>query len=200
MNDRVNLTEEEKERITTDLIGKLQLLRDRDWPADRASLARLRRSLGQTDYSSDTGSVVQPFLHRNTPDEIEETLYVIGPLFAFHRLPFSGERRANMGDHFRMVADGDLSSAVERRFLSLLACEPDELPDALRQAVTLLKSRDIPINWHRLFLDVYEWLDRRPQGEQKRQSVRLRWSRALWRLPKRQAQVDEEQPLSETNL
>jgi CRISPR system Cascade subunit CasB len=194
MSERVWLNYQQIEASAAELVGKLELMHDRNLPDDRARLAKLRRGLGLSLNDVTASDVVQPLLWEDAPREIEQTLYLIGPLFAFHRLPYDGHRRGNMGDHFRALSAGEeLNSAVERRFLSLLAAEPDELPDALRQAVALLRAKDVAVNWRQLFVDVYRWLDRSPFGEQKRQDVRLAWSRALWRLPPRQVAADESQ-------
>jgi CRISPR system Cascade subunit CasB len=185
-----------------DLIYALEQMRDRDEGSDRANFASLRRGMGQPRGAVlEASRVVQRLLDDDTPLSVEETLYVIAPLFAFHRLPYTGEPRDNIGDHFRALFDEneDPPRNVERRFIALLASEPDDLPDALRQAVSLLKSKDVPVNWRRLFRDVQQWLNRSAAGGEQRQAVRLRWSRQFWRLPARKTPSAVQQPLSEPN-
>ena len=66
--------------------------------------------------------------------------------------------------------------ALERRFTALLAAHPDDLPDYLRQAVSFLKSKDVPINWNQLLWDLQDW-DKR---EDPKYSVQKKWARAFW--------------------
>ena len=183
---------------TYELIGALERLHDNN---DRARLASLRRGLGQPPGAVPEASrVIEHMLDEDDPPWIADTLYVVAPLFALHQMSDTGNRWSNMGDHFRALfgKDEDPPSNVERRFLALLSSEPDDLPDALRQAVSLLKSKDVTVNWHRLFDDVQKWLDRRPEGEEKRQEVRLRWSCHFWRLSGQQTGSDSQQ--AETEL
>ena len=182
---------------TYKLIGALERLRDNK---DRARLASLRRGLGQQPGTVlEASRVIEHILDEDDPPWVADTLYVIAPLFAFHSASHKGDRRKDMGDHFRALFDRDEEPPpnVERRFLALLSSEPDDLPDTLRQAVSLLKSKEISVNWHRLFDDVQKWLDRRPEGDEKRKSVRLRWSRNFWRLSSQKTGSDSQQAKSE---
>ena len=167
-----------------DLIRELERLREQN---DRATLASLRRGMGQPPGTVvETSRVVEHMLDEDDPPWVRDTLYLIAPLFAFHPASETGERWSNMGSHFRRLfgENEEPPTNIERRFMALLTSEPDDLPDVLRQAISLLKSKDVPVNWLRLFEDVQRWLDSRPEGEERRQEVRLRWSRSFWRLPK----------------
>ena len=153
---------------------------------DRAALASLRRGMGQPPGAVlETSRIVEHMLDEDDQDYIRETLYVIAPLFAYHPASEAGDRwKINMGSHFRKLfgENEEPPANVERRFMALLSSEPDDLPDTLRQAVSLLKSKDESVNWLNLFDDVQKWLDRRPEGERRRKEVRLRWARSFWRL------------------
>jgi CRISPR type I-E-associated protein CasB/Cse2 len=175
-----------------ELIAALERLRDSN---DRARLSSLRRGLGQPPGAVlEASRVVEHLLDEDDPPWTEDTLYIIGSLFAFHPLPYTGDRWHNMGDHFRaLYPEGeDPPPNVERRFLASLSSEPDDLPDMLRQAISLLKSKSVPVNWLQLFEDVRQWLDRRSEGADKRQEIRLRWSRRFWRLPSRKTSSDSQ--------
>lgn len=183
-------------KTRNELIYALERLRDRDDGDARGAMAALRRGMGRPPGEiSEASRIVQPMLDMDAPQWVEDTMYIIAPLFAFHRAPYDGDPGTNIGDHFRALSDedGEPPRSVERRFMALLAAEPDELPDALRQAVSLLKSKDVPVNWRELFDDVGWWLDRRPEGEGYRQRVRLKWSRRFWRLPARKDAPDAQQ-------
>jgi CRISPR system Cascade subunit CasB len=163
------------------LIRQLQQYSNRD---DRGTLASLRRGMGmQPGAVPETARIVEHMLDDDDSDSTRDALYVVGPLYAFHPLLQAGDRWNNLGAHFRVLtADGEPSPSVERRFTMLLASEPDELPDALRQAISLLKSQNVPVNWQQLFVDVQKWMDRSQNGEAKRKEVRLAWSRSFWRM------------------
>ncbi len=70
------------------------------------------------------------------------------------------------------ASDGD-NAALERGFTALLAAHQNDLPCYLRQAVSFLKSREIPINWHQPIRDVQNW--GHPEGY-----VQKAWARAFW--------------------
>ncbi len=149
-------------------VSYLETLRE-----DRAALACLRRGLGQPP-----GTVVDmfPYVARWVPPQapraIEEVHYLTAALFAGH--PAAGGV-GDMGDHFRRVvrADPESTVAVERRFTALLAAHPDDLHFYLRQAVSFLRSREVPVNWHQLFVDIRRWAHpERP--------VQRRWARSFW--------------------
>ena len=142
---------------------------------DRGALAALRRGLGQPPG---TVAAMYPYVVPRLPTEArpwqEATYYLIGALYALHPTP--GDDR-NLGEGYRRVASqepaGEGISATERRFTALLATHRDDLPDRLRQAVSFLRSHEVPINWHQLFRDVSQW------GNPSRR-VQREWARAFW--------------------
>ena len=139
---------------------------------DRAALAALRRGLGRPPGTvPDMYRYVVPWLADDAPPWREDAYYLIAALFAYH--PKDGGL-GNMGDHFAQARDpqGD-STAIERRFTALLAAHPDDLDFYLRQAVSFLKSEEVPVHWHQLLADVMAW------GHPERY-VQQRWARAFW--------------------
>jgi len=147
-------------------VSYLETLKD-----DRGKLAALRRGLGLPPGTcADMYPVVAPRLPRNPPKRMEEIYYLMASLFGFH--PLSTES-GNMGDHMRRASGSDLSPAVERRFVRLLAAHWEDLPDELRQAVSFLKSKEIGVNWHQLINDLNYWTH--PE-----RLVQRRWANAFW--------------------
>jgi CRISPR system Cascade subunit CasB len=147
---------------------------------DRGTLAALRRGLGHPPGTvADMYRYVVPWLPDDAPPWREDAYYLVAALFAYH--PGAGGS-GNMGDHFARAQDpqGD-SPAVERRFTALLAAHPDDLGSYLRQAVSFLKSKDIPVNWHQLLTDVMAW------GHPERY-VQQRWAWAFWGRPAKKAE------------
>jgi len=154
------------EEKTHPFVEHLERLRD-----DRAALAALRRGLGQPPGSvADMYRYVVPWLPDDAP-WLEHAYYLVAALFAYH--PDSSPAR-NMGDHFARTRDpqGD-DTAIERRFTALLAAHPDDLDVYLRQAVSFLKSKEIPINWHQLLPDLLAW-------DHPERYVQKAWAHAFW--------------------
>jgi CRISPR system Cascade subunit CasB len=160
-------------------IGYMYALRDND---DRGALASLRRGMGQPPGAViETARIVERQLAQGTPESVRAACYVVGPLFALHD---DESGTGNLGNHFRKLCgevkpNEELPKNVERRFKSLLESDRDELPDALRQAVTRLKAEAVPVNWFQLAQDVKDW-----QFEAGRERVRKSWSRSFWNEPR----------------
>lgn len=153
-------------------ITYLESLRERE--DRRAALAALRRGLGRPPGTvAEMYPYVVPWLPDDAPWK-ERAYYLIASLFAYHPAPGG---TGNMGHHFAQACDpqGD-NTAVERRFTALLAAHPDDLDFYLRQAVSFLKSKEVPVNWHQLLSDLLAW------GHPDRY-VQQRWARAFWGRP-----------------
>jgi len=139
---------------------------------NRAALAALRRGLGQPPgIIADMYPYVVRWLPEDCPPWREEAYYLIASLYAYHPAPGG---TGNMGRHFASTRDpnGD-DTAIERRFTALLAADAEDLPFYLRQAVSYLRSKEIPINWQQLFADLQAW------GHPDRY-VQKSWARAFW--------------------
>jgi CRISPR system Cascade subunit CasB len=142
---------------------------------ERGALASLRRGLGQPPGTvADMYRYVEPFLGQERSSLKESAFYLVAALFALHPKSSKPTEKENMGAHMRACdPEGKNSNALERRFTALLAAHPDDLPDYLRQAVSFLKSKDIPINWNRLIWDLQKWND-----EDRR--IQKEWARSFW--------------------
>jgi CRISPR system Cascade subunit CasB len=142
---------------------------------DRAMLAELRRGLGRLPGEAPSMfPYVVPFVHQRYE---EHNLYLLASLFALH--PRSAEE-GNMGSHLqRYIEEVGDDAATTRRFVQLLNLRRDALDSPLRQHISMLKSKDIPVNWHQLLFDLNSW------GHEAR-FVQKNWARAFWRSPKAQ--------------
>ena len=138
---------------------------------DRGKLAALRRGLG---LPPGTCVAMYPIvairLPRNIPKYEEERYYLIASLFGLH--PSSSET-GNMGDHMRHACSENLVQAVERRFAKLLAANWEDLSNELRQTISYLKSKGIPVNWHQLIADLKNW-------SHPDRFVQRKWASAFW--------------------
>jgi CRISPR system Cascade subunit CasB len=160
-------------------ITYLEGLRD-----DRGALAALRRGLGQPPGTvTSMYRYVVPWLGDDAPAWREAAYYTVAALYASHPAPGGS---GTMGAHFAQARGregGD--TAIERRFTALLAAHPDDLDTYLRQAVSYLRSKEVPVNWHQLLSDVVAW------GHPERY-VQKRWARAFWGHENAQPQQPEE--------
>jgi len=145
---------------------------------DRALMASLRRGLRyKGGYSAEVGRVIQSRLSQDAPLWLESAYALIAPLFALH--PLEGGS-GNMGNHFRGLCEPgqDIPSNIERRFMVLLSSGRDEIDDSLRQAISLLKSKQVPVNWDELIQNMIDW--KHPNSE-RRDRVQKDWARKFWR-------------------
>ena len=141
---------------------------------DRGALATLRRGLGQAP-GTDLGAYryVVPWLSEEAPPWQEAAYFSLAALYGLH--PVSGGT-GNLGDHYaaaRAQGQGANDSALERRFTALLNAHPDDLSGALRQAISYLASKEVPIDWHQLLRDMLAW------GHPSHY-VQKNWARAYW--------------------
>jgi CRISPR system Cascade subunit CasB len=142
---------------------------------DRGALAALRRGLGRPPgTAAETFRYVEPWLGEKRSAEREAAYYLVASLFALHPLS-TGE--GNLGAHLARTRSEGGEEALERRFTALLAAHPDDLPDYLRQAVSFLKSKEVPVNWNELLWDLLNWDNKR---DDPRASVQKKWASAFW--------------------
>lgn len=153
---------------------------------DRGALAALRRGLGHPPGTvPDMYRYVVPWLPGDAQRWKEDAYYVVAALFAYH--PQEGGK-GNMGDHFAKTCEpqGD-NTAIERRFTTLLAAHPDDLDDYLRQAVSFLKSKEVPVNWHQLLRDRMAW-----SHPDYRERVQKNWARSFWGRSRKNQDTNQE--------
>ncbi len=136
---------------------------------DRAMLAALRRGLGRSPGSTpEMFPYVMPFVRGHSD---EEDIYLIASLFALHPTSVSS---GNMGDHLRdyikQVGDAE---ATNRRFVRLLRLRREMLDTPLRQHISLLKSKEVAVNWNQLLVDVQHW-------SHDDYFVQKNWAKAFW--------------------
>jgi CRISPR system Cascade subunit CasB len=141
--------------------------------ANRGVLAALRRGLGQPPGTvAEVYPYILPFIPDSVGPHVEEIYFTIASLFAFYP---QGITSGNIGSHMASAVVSESSqAAVERRFTTLLASHPDDLPNALRQAISFLKSKDQPVNWHQLMRDMLAW-------DHPDRYVQKRWASAFWK-------------------
>jgi CRISPR system Cascade subunit CasB len=144
---------------------------------DRGAVAKLRRSLG-----SPPGEYVPAFSYverfvpdRHATDHYRQALYLVAGLFALHPKPGSKSLAASLG---QLMRDRE-SDSTEKRFLSLLGADPENLSNYLRQVVSLLAADDLGIDYAALLDDLARWLN--SYAVDTRDQIRQRWARDFYR-------------------
>ena len=157
-------------------VGHLERLVERE---DRAALAELRRGLGRAPgEAAGMHRHIVPYIPPDAAPWDEAPYYLVASLFALHQgsLPHDeeGGRVTNLGASYGRLSDEVGRESVEKRFVALLNAEREELPNHLRQAISLLKSREIRVDWLQLLRDVRRW-------DHPERRVQRSWARAYWR-------------------
>ena len=148
---------------------------------DRAALAALRRGFGKPAWEApEMYRYVVPLLGPGISDDRAATFIATASAFAYHPCigtegdPPSGRR--NIGKALREIAQRDPESrpAIERRFEVVLRADRADLVDHLWRIVTLLKSKEIDVDWRQFLHDV---------GYPSWSQVRREWAAAFWAPP-----------------
>jgi len=120
--------------------------------------------------------LVVPWVPEGAGGREEAVYYLIASLFAaWHQggRPLA-TASGGMGWSFAELArKTNNRDSTERRFMTLLTSSDADLPMHLRQAISLLRSHDVPVDWSRLHRDVRWWEDRERR-------VQRRWAREFW--------------------
>jgi CRISPR type I-E-associated protein CasB/Cse2 len=153
-------------------IGSLERLVVANQP-DAATLAKLRR--GFTEKRGERDLWVYSQLGPASPKH-EECALLVASLFALWHQGGRATARPpaeSFGGSYGRLRTLTGSESVEKRFAVLIDSHAEDLPDRLRQAVTLLRAKDIAVNWRNLLRDLIQWstFDR---------TVQHRWARHFW--------------------
>jgi CRISPR system Cascade subunit CasB len=149
-------------------IEYLERLRDND---DRKALAILRRGL---NGSQRTRLEMYPyainFLREGATAWEEEVHLTVASLFATHPMPGGN---GDMGSVLKEVSSRSDSESVEGRFMALLRAPGENALDHLKQCVSLARSKEVPIDWDRLYRDLLWW-------NSESMNVQRRWASSYW--------------------
>jgi len=116
---------------------------------------------------------VEPFVKDEGNSWQREMLYLVAGLWAAHwREGHSMEHMAIGKACHALYLAKDMSPSIERRFITLLDSDRDQLPNRLRQMIALLK--DYPLDFEALLTGLLYW-----NHDQKRtQNI---WARDFYR-------------------
>ncbi|CAM5734938.1 hypothetical protein SALBM311S_12188 [Streptomyces alboniger] len=143
----------------------------------RRSMALLRRCFTGQRQEADAYDLVFDF----DPPETEQHIWLLtAGLFALHpqSRPQEHDRKTSLGAAMGRLAK-ERGDSVKRRFTQLVSVEAQAMPHYLRQALQLLRTGSVPIDFYRLLDELTELLadDPRSLNADRRQRIRLTWAR-----------------------
>lgn len=154
------------------LVRALKEMEMRDDGPARAGLAALRVGLrSQNGVCLDVMPHVSPYLTERETDN-DRWFFAVATLFALH--PLDQPRRESLGGAFAQLRKD--SDSIEKRFQLLLACDEENLWEQLVQIVSLLKSKNVPVNWFRLLNDLTQ-----NNWDNPERPLQLRWARDFYK-------------------
>ncbi len=131
---------------------------------DRGSLAALRKGLTKPPGEAvEMYSLVAPYA-TGLGKWDEDLMYLVASLFSLHSDPGgSGTLGASLSR--ARAGRGSGAGSMDLRFSALLDSDKDALPNRLRQAVSLLRSSGVEIDYVQLLIDLSSWFaaDKRVQ-------------------------------------
>ncbi|MBP6927743.1 MAG: type I-E CRISPR-associated protein Cse2/CasB [Caldisericia bacterium] len=152
------IPESKKTTVKSAFVESLEYLVEK---SDRAGLATLRKGLGK-----EPGTVTEmyKYVYSRIPGQTnlfdEKIYFLIASLFAlWHQGKQKLEKdfEGDFGKTFNQINKNSKSESIEKRFTAIINSHFDDLPNHLRHAVSLAKSKDVPINWSFLLEDLKWW-------------------------------------------
>jgi CRISPR system Cascade subunit CasB len=141
---------------------------------DRAVLAKLRHSLSDVpERQIRAFSIVEPFTS-TLEGWSREAYYLVAGLYATHPERSKSDAES-FGTTFRRVyLERGESPSIEKRFLTLLDSDVEQLQERLRHAITLIRSEGYAVNYEMLLGHLLAW-------RQDTRWVQQRWARDFYK-------------------
>lgn len=150
---------------------------------DRAGFAELRRSLAfEPGTHAPAFRHVEPFAANLRYDWDRTAYYLVAGLFALVERPLEpGENPPPASPSDRTLGHAiwelylrrDMPPSIEARFIALLDADDEQLPDRLRQTLSLLRAEGVSVPWAQLLGDLLAW-------NHPDRYVQRRWARAFY--------------------
>ena len=145
---------------------------------DHGAMAILRRSLGfEPGAYPPAYPLVERFVgaDRHGSDPFRRALYCVAALFGQHPHHIEGRTLASA---FGSVMRHRDSASIEHRFIALLSADAENLPQYLRQVISLLSTDAQGLDFAQLLRDLTRWLN--PYAQEARDQLRQRWARDFY--------------------
>ena len=134
---------------------------------DRAAMAALRRGLGKPGGDPAMYRYVVPFI--GDKERHAWRYFTVAALFGYHHDRLDGDN--NVGKAMGTLERND---SLEKRFAWLVDSDTEDLPVRLKSIFSLLKSKGIGVDYHRLFADLGGW-------DHPDRYVQLAWAKGFYR-------------------
>ncbi len=149
-------------------------------PNRRGALAVLRHSLAFAPGCYPRAyPYVEPFAgntHERSAWRL--ALYVVAGLFARHPKQSSTSFASAFGEVYRLRSVLSEPKGIESRFIALLEADSENISDYLRQAVSLISTHDIGLDFGQLLRDLTIWIG---ENVERREKIRQDWARDFYR-------------------
>lgn len=132
-------------------------------------LAKLRHGLGKRNGTPEMYRHVYMF---NPQKSHEESYFLTGALFGYH--PLHTNENISLGHAAGKLRVDSNSDGIELRFERLMKADREDLPILLRGIFSLMASKQIPINYHRLLSDLIFF----------NEATKKQWARDFWNVYK----------------
>lgn len=168
------------ENYASAFVEHLQKLQDKD----RGAMATLRHSLA---FAPGAYPKAYPYVERYAKADWHErdarrlALYGVAGLFARHPKQHARSFGTAFGELMRARSKpSDPNKSIEARFIALLGADPEGVLDHLRQAISLMATDGIGLDYASLLTDLSCWLHQAGDPE-RRDRLRQRWARDFYR-------------------
>lgn len=169
------MTHEEVQKLADRLVDQLER-----WEREqnRGPLARLRLGLSEGTRHEAWPVLGGLFGELAVGHPVFKT---VGGCFALHPAASTPDV-GNFGETMRNAIGKDKMREAKEphaRFRRLLACSSrDEICEHIRHAIRLARSREAPVNYRKLFEDLWWW--EHPRWGDR---VKIEWAKAYWQVP-----------------
>ncbi len=160
----------------------------------RRVMAVLRRCFSGSRQQADAYDIVFAF---DPPMAEQHVWLLVAGLFALHpqSWPQDDDRKASIGTAMGRLARtrGD---SVRRRFTQLVSVDTGSVPHYLRQAVQLLRTGSVSLDYYRLLDELTVLLvnDAHGRNADRRQNILLTWARDYHRASRAEKSAPAAQP------
>jgi len=137
----------------------------------KAELAKIRNGFGSTfeQISSDMPMWFNDYIEQ---PEYYPKFALVANLYAHHSLPIH-HKVESLGKTLAVKNNVDKLFFSEKRFKSIINAHNEEIIVNLRQAISIAKNHEVPIDYQSLLEDLLDWEDN--------STVQFRWARDYWK-------------------
>jgi CRISPR system Cascade subunit CasB len=179
---------------------------DRSESKGRAALAVLKRGVAKPpgEYKEMYPYVLPFFTNEESSNQEgfswkQQCYFLTASLFAMNPGQNPDRTFAEAMYHIKSQKD---SESIEKRFMTILSCRREDLPNHLRHAVSLLESKKISFDWEKFLRDIIWWSDFDTSSFRGSRTVQKKWAEEYWSKDFKAANVEKEssnQEIDKTN-